>query len=1151
MNIGKYIILFIWILNSIYSFSQESSLGHKNFSFKRSMPEILSKINVGFYVKGNDQKIKALCKQKQAKYFRKSGGWHYLRISPKKLTDFITNSEVKSFHIPFEKGTPLNDTMRVNNRINDIHSGNSPLSNTYSGNGVIIGFIDTGIDYNHDDFKNTDGSTRLLYLWDQTLGVAANTPQPYGYGQQWNANGINSGLTSAHNDIYGHGTLVAGTAAGNGSAVSKHKGIAYEAEIIAVEVDFSANFLTNVQDATEYIYHIADSLGKPCVINASAGTYSGSHDAKDPSAVYIDNLITSSNGHLFVCSAGNSGGNNFHLQHNSLPNDTLFTLFKNNNSLDYSTYGCVPYCYGDNSVHFMGYADVSNFNNVELAVSAYAGNQQSGISNYFNIQDYLAGNYYTDNYGAYVDSIVNSNNERIGMVFMFASLQYGSVYNYEIIISPDSSSNYLWGLHSTGLGKSDIWSDETYYGRSNIIQSSDTEFPFSSTPSNYIDPDSFQNICSSFQCLPSVITVANYVNESGYINSLGNWVNEGGNRGEIASSSSSGPTRNGILKPDIAASGKTTVSSYPSYLLSSKTSAQLGDGGLHYRNGGTSMSSPVVAGIAALYLEKCNQSNYQNFKSDLLSSAYTDSYTGSVPNYSFGYGKVDGFQTLISSGVNDTITQSSCNSFLWDGTLYDSSGFYSYTGLNSKNCDSVLVLNLTIHKDKNSIDSVVSCNSYTWIDGITYTTSNNSATFNTTTINGCDSIIQLNFIIQSEDLDFDTITSCNQYLFQGITLSSSGDYIDTLSNINGCDSIIKLNLTINNGYNDTLFISSCDEFSWENSSYNSSGIYTNNLINSIGCDSMLVLDLTINQSYFDTLITFSCDSFNWNNQSFTSSGFYSDSNLNISGCDSIKHLHLTINNSFIDTIVAAACDTFNWDSIPYTTSGYYTNNYSSVHTCDSTITLELVINENQSSPLTLQLILDDYCLETHWTVKDSHDSIWYDEGPYDCNPNGGGNQANDTVIKDIYVDALDCYTFTLYDDYNDGMSASTWNGTDGSWILNDNNGNILSHGEGNFGSSVEIDFYVTSAIPSNINSTNSKQNIKAYPNPFATSTSIMIKNFNPPFQFKIYDIQGRIIQKEITNSNPFLIYKNTLSKGIYWLEISNYPAINPLKLILY
>ena len=84
----------------------------------------------------------------------------------------------------------MNDTMRVNNRINNIHSGNSPLSTSYSGNGVIVGFIDAGLDFNHEDFKNPDGSTRIIKLWDQTLGLASNTPQPYNYGK----NGIQAVL---------------------------------------------------------------------------------------------------------------------------------------------------------------------------------------------------------------------------------------------------------------------------------------------------------------------------------------------------------------------------------------------------------------------------------------------------------------------------------------------------------------------------------------------------------------------------------------------------------------------------------------------------------------------------------------------------------------------------------------------------------------------------------------------------------------------------------------------------------------------------------------------------------------------------------------------------------------------------------------------
>ena len=71
---------------------------------------------------------------------------------------------------------------------------------------------------------------------------------------------------------------------------------------------------------------------------------------------------------MFVCSAGNKGGNDFHLQHNSNINDTSFTLFKHNPTLNYSLYGCVPYCYGSNSVHFIGYADVANFSAVKIAI---------------------------------------------------------------------------------------------------------------------------------------------------------------------------------------------------------------------------------------------------------------------------------------------------------------------------------------------------------------------------------------------------------------------------------------------------------------------------------------------------------------------------------------------------------------------------------------------------------------------------------------------------------------------------------------------------------------------------------------------------------------------------------------------------------------
>jgi subtilisin family serine protease len=85
----------------------------------------------------------------------------------------------------------------------------------WNGNDVVLGFVDSGIQYQHDDFKNPDGTTRLISIWDQN--AAGTPPFGFGYGNECTQAQINAG-TCTEVDAEGHGTHVAGIAAGDGSA---------------------------------------------------------------------------------------------------------------------------------------------------------------------------------------------------------------------------------------------------------------------------------------------------------------------------------------------------------------------------------------------------------------------------------------------------------------------------------------------------------------------------------------------------------------------------------------------------------------------------------------------------------------------------------------------------------------------------------------------------------------------------------------------------------------------------------------------------------------------------------------------------------------------------------------------------------------------
>jgi hypothetical protein len=505
--------------------------------------------------------------------------------------------------------------------------------------------------------------------------------------------------------------------------------------------------------------------------------------------------------------------------------------------------------------------------------------------------------------------------------------------------------------------------------------------------------------------------------------------------------------------------------------------------------------------------------------------------------------------------INTTFTSNSvtsCQNYLWNGNSYNLSGIYTDTLSSLEGCDSVITLNLTvINRVYGDTLNVFVCDEFIW-QGNQY---NQTGLFSDTLLanSGCDSIIYLNLTVNSSYEIDEYVNACQSYNWNGSTYNITGEYLDTLQTSSGCDSIVTLNLTIYNYqiYSDTIF--SCESYIWNGLYLDSTGFYTDTLQTIGGCDSILILDLTVYENAFANDSVSTCEFYDWNGVRYTSSGAYVDTFQTSNGCDSIVSLSLNLFPVYQDTIFASACDSFVWYGNTYNSAGNYTNSFSTINGCDSVEVLNFSLNNNNNtSPIDFELVLDDYCLETHWNIVNSEGIIVHQEGPYDCNINGSGPQSNQTINRTLSLEEQDCYTFTLYDDFGDGLGASQWGGTDGSWLLNDLNGNTLSQGQGDFGDSVSVNFYINEDFSTSIiDSENNFYEIIAYPNPFIGETEIQIINFEGIYNVSIRDIQGKIVHK-LNNlyDNHFTLRSSSISRGVYWVVLDNHPTIKPLKLIV-
>ena len=668
----KYRLLFVLLLPLIFTNAQNRSKLDSHLQKQLQQGKVHAG-NISLLVKGDLTNIKALTKKLGGIYKYGYDDIASVSIPQQNVMEFSSDLAIKKIESTFAKGTFLMDTARIRNNIDSAQWGIAPLHDSVLGKNVIVGIIDGGIYWQHHDFKNADGTTRILYIWDQT--VSGNAPLPYLYGAEWNSYQINQGncgevesygqISGCASD-FGHGTCVAGITSGNGSSVAgdpflrgTYTGVAPQSNLIVVNIGTSGtclpssvNFLTQISDAVDYIFKKADALGLPCVINTSVGTYYGSHDGGDITTELIEKLLDQRKGRCLVAAGGNAGNIAHHLGY-TVSNDTAnptYTLFKYN-----------PNGY----VYFDLWADTANFNNVWFTVGATDSRTLPlGQLPYMNVP--LNFSNLVDGTPFPINNELYYGNLPLGLVSTTVTLD-SARYHIEFEIDNPSNTSYLFSLQTYGAGKFDLWASSSLQGTSDMVTAIDTI----TFPANYRFPDLNKTIVSSWQCSNKVITVGNYSNRAGYLDVDSAYIDltapAYGSEvvGKRFVSSSFGPTRDNRLKPDVMATGSTIICTGDAndiaVTLNPSNRYKVGLGGKHLRNGGTSMAAPVVAGIAALYYQLHPNAGYDEIKRALICTAVLDSFTGPTVGNEYGNGKVNAYQALISTScISYGATDTSC-----------------------------------------------------------------------------------------------------------------------------------------------------------------------------------------------------------------------------------------------------------------------------------------------------------------------------------------------------------------------------------------------------------------------------------------------------------------------------------------------------------
>jgi subtilisin family serine protease len=527
-----------------------------------------------------------------------------------------------SFIIRVQKSYPLD--VQLDKSVPDVGAPQvwdevkDPSGRNVTGAGVIVGFVDTGIDTTHPDFMFPNGTTKILYIWDQT--TSGRPPMGFGYGYECTSADIEAG-TCPEIDTFGHGTHVAGIAASSGKATGNYTGIAPGARIIFVKSGHevcngdSWTFDTDqILDGISYMVAKAAELKMPLVVSLSLGGNIGPHDGTDPFERALDAFVR--NGTPVVVAAGNAAQDQDHID-----------------------------------------GQIAQGENTTFQFSLKESTTDAAIDIWYSTKDQLSGVLHAPDGTTY--PIQPSSGVIIKNIGEVNASSASFANGNELYIEVNSTG----GLPLNGWSVSLIGSQIHTQGFWNAWTDSETcSFP----GSFFLPGDGY--IVDSKDTIGVPGTAADVVTVGAYVTKT-SWKGIDGQvygqpdlaPGGIASFSAIGPTRDGRVKPDIVAPGEVIASARSSAIPESPSDPDA----YHKVLAGTSMATPHVAGTIALMLQYQPNLSAVDIPQILRQTARLDSFTGLLRNGSatWGFGKADARtatglsrRTILINGVPSTIS---------------------------------------------------------------------------------------------------------------------------------------------------------------------------------------------------------------------------------------------------------------------------------------------------------------------------------------------------------------------------------------------------------------------------------------------------------------------------------------------------------------